>query len=125
MITTDPFLPGRHPIEFLNWAPTILQAQYPIYNCVMCLMENMYPVDLPGIEELGDQPQVMCRGGSVIIGLFGDVIAAPLYGELAPAEIPREKFDFDVVGHYARPDVFHFRVNESPGGPFPPFKDTT
>ena len=28
-------------------------------------------------------------------------------------EIPRSKLDFDVVGHYARPDVFHFTVNES------------
>jgi nitrilase len=27
-------------------------------------------------------------------------------------EIPRAKYDFDVVGHYARPDVFRLSVNE-------------
>jgi nitrilase len=27
-------------------------------------------------------------------------------------EIARGKFDFDVVGHYARPDIFRLHVNE-------------
>jgi nitrilase len=79
----------------------------------------MYPADLPGIEELADQPEVMCRGGSAIIGPLGDVIAGPLYGEegilyadLDLTEVARGKFDFDVVGHYARPDVFRLIVNE-------------
>jgi nitrilase len=80
----------------------------------------MYPDDLPGIEELADQPEVICRGGSAIISPLGDVIAGPLYGEegilyadLDLAEVARGKFDFDVVGHYARPDVFRFDVNQS------------
>ena len=29
-------------------------------------------------------------------------------------EIGRGKFDFDVVGHYSRPDVFQLVVNENP-----------
>ncbi len=28
--------------------------------------------------------------------------------------IGRGKFDFDAVGHYARPDVFQLQVNEAP-----------
>jgi hypothetical protein len=28
------------------------------------------------------------------------------------AEIARGKYDFDVAGHYARPDVFQLFVNE-------------
>ena len=29
-------------------------------------------------------------------------------------EIARGKYDFDVAGHYARPDVFQLSVNERP-----------
>lgn len=32
--------------------------------------------------------------------------------DLDMAEIARGKYDFDVVGHYARPDVFQLLVNE-------------
>lgn len=63
----------------------------------------------------------MCRGGSAIISPLGDVLAGPLYDEegilyadLDLAEVARGKFDFDVVGHYARPDVFQLVVNEEP-----------
>jgi hypothetical protein len=42
-------------------------------------------------------------------------VSAPTLGaaDLDLAEIPRAKFDFDVVGHYARPDVFRLVVNEA------------
>jgi hypothetical protein len=36
---------------------------------------------------------------------------------LDPGEIAEGKFDLDVVGHYARPDVFRLDVNEK-AGPF-------
>jgi nitrilase len=81
----------------------------------------MYPDDLEGIEELESQPEVMCRGGSVIVSPLGEVLAGPLYdeegilyAELDMGEVVRGKFDFDVVGHYARPDVFKLVVNERP-----------
>jgi nitrilase len=63
----------------------------------------------------------MCRGGSVIVSPMGEVLAGPLYGregiltaELDLSEITRSRYDFDVVGHYARPDVFQLTVNERP-----------
>ena len=37
-----------------------------------------------------------------------------LTAELDLGEIARSRFDFDVTGHYARPDVFRFSVNDSP-----------
>jgi nitrilase len=63
----------------------------------------------------------MCRGGSAIISPLGEVLAGPLYdqegmlcADLDLAQIARSKFDFDVTGHYARPDVFHLMINEKP-----------
>ena len=35
-----------------------------------------------------------------------------LYAELDMSEVVRTKVDFDVIGHYARPDVFQLIVNE-------------
>ncbi len=68
----------------------------------------------------GDDP-VLCRGGSAIVDPLGRVIAGPLWdGEgilharLDLREIAEARFDFDVTGHYARPDVFRLHVNESP-----------
>jgi nitrilase len=68
---------------------------------------------------LGDDPAtVMMRGGSAIIGPLGKVLAGPdfsgetiLYADIDPTEIPRAKYDFDVTGHYARPDVFELTVD--------------
>ena len=81
----------------------------------------MYPDDFEGLQELADQPQVLSRGGSAIISPLGQVLAGPLFdregiitAELDLAEVARSKFDFDVVGHYARPDVFQLTVNTEP-----------
>ncbi len=71
---------------------------------------------------LGDEPdRVMMRGGSAIISPLGRVLAGPdfsgetiLYAEIDPDEVMRAKFDFDVTGHYARPDVFEIRVDTRP-----------
>lgn len=41
----------------------------------------------------------------------GDSGPATLVAELDLTEIPRAEFDFDVVGHDARPDVFRVVVN--------------
>jgi nitrilase len=60
------------------------------------------------------------RGGSCIIGPLGQMLAervfdedAILTAEIEPGEVARGKYDFDVVGHYARPDVFRLSVNET------------
>jgi nitrilase len=37
-----------------------------------------------------------------------------LTADIDLTEIVRGKYDFDVVGHYARPDVFRLHVNEKP-----------
>lgn len=91
-----------------------------VLGCNQFVTKDMYPTDLVGIDDLDQQPQIMCRGGSSIISPLGEVLAGPLYDQegilyanLDLAEVVRAKFDLDVVGHYARPDVFQLSVNES------------
>jgi len=95
-----------------------------VLGCNQFVTKAMYPDDLPGVEELEGQPDVMCRGGSAIVSPFGHVLAGPLYdqegilyADLDMGEVARSKLDFDVVGHYARPDVFQLTVNEGPAPP--------
>ncbi len=95
-----------------------------VLGCNQFVTKEMYPPDLETIEELSDQPDVMCRGGSVIIAPSGEVIAGPLwdeegilYADLDLDEVTKAKIDFDVVGHYARPDVFQLNVNREPQPP--------
>ena len=74
---------------------------------------------------LADSPDaVLMRGGSAIVSPFGKVLAGPSFGEetiltaaLDLNDIGRGKFDFDVAGHYSRPDVFQLIVNEAPARP--------
>jgi nitrilase len=95
-----------------------------VLGCNQYVTKTMYPDTMEGLEELATQPEVMCRGGSVIISPMGEVLAGPLYdkegilfAELDLAEVVRGKIDFDVVGHYARPDVFQLNVNDCPALP--------
>lgn len=95
-----------------------------VLGCNQFVTKAMYPPDLEGIEELARQPYTLCNGGSVIISPLGEILAGPLYGEegiltseLDLAEVFRAKLDFDVVGHYARPDIFHLVVDERPRSP--------
>jgi len=92
-----------------------------VLGCNQYMTKAMYPADLKKLKELCEQPEVMCRGGSAIISPMGKVLAGPLFDQegilsatLDLGEIARSKFDFDVVGHYARPDVFQLMVNENP-----------
>jgi nitrilase len=80
-----------------------------------------YPADLAAGGDLETLPEVLSRGGSAIYGPLGECLAGPLWGEegivtaeLELGEVARGKFDFDVTGHYARPDVFRLEVNEAP-----------
>ena len=67
---------------------------------------------------------VLIRGGSCIIGPLGEILAGPAFdqeavltAEIDQGQIARGKYDLDVCGHYARPDVFKLSVNESVQNP--------
>ncbi len=100
---------------------TALEGRCFVLSCNQYVTKAMYPADLEGIEDLADAPDELCRGGSAILSPLGQYLAGPLYGaegilyaELARTALYEAKFDFDVIGHYARNDVFRFSVNEEP-----------
>jgi nitrilase len=75
----------------------------------------------PGLNtEFQDAPNgVVARGGSCVIDPFGNYVSTPVFDEealivadLDMTLIPMGKYDFDVVGHYSRPDIFHLEVDE-------------
>jgi nitrilase len=75
---------------------------------------------VPAELHTDDMGPVLINGGSVIVSPLGDVLAGPLRdcegiltAELDLDDLPRARFDFDAVGHYARPDVFSLHVDES------------
>jgi len=79
-----------------------------------------YPEDYDCIQ--GDDPDtVLIRGGSCIVSPFGELLAGPIYdqetiltAEIDMEEIVKGKFDLDITGHYARPDIFSLTVNTQP-----------
>lgn len=92
-----------------------------VLGCNQFVTRSMYPADLAGYGDLANLPEDLCRGGSVIVSPMGEVLAGPLYdregilyAELDMRVVARSKLDFDVVGHYARPDVFQLTINEQP-----------
>ena len=81
------------------------------------------PEDLRGdlYQESGDW---MSRGHTAIIEPGGRVIAGPvtdreeiLFAEIDLETVAASRREFDPVGHYARPDVFHLTVDTRPRTP--------
>ncbi len=83
-----------------------------MFSCCQHLTRGDCPDDYPAIQ--GSDPlTVLMRGGSAIINPLGQVPAGPVYdqkgiltAETDMAEIVRGKYEFDVDGRYARPDIF-------------------
>ena len=110
-----------------TWLPSMqhvaLEGRCFVLSACQFIRRNEFP---PTVRvSLGDAPDaILMRGGSAIISPLGKVLAGPYFqGETILAadldlnEIGRGKFDFDVAGHYARPDIFQLIVNEAPMPP--------
>ena len=111
-----------------RWQATLqhisLEGRCFVLGCNQYAHRDMYPEDLEMREELESWPEVLSRGGSAIYGPLGELLAGPLWeqegtliADLDMSAIARSKFDFDVTGHYARPDVFKLEVDESSRSP--------
>lgn len=107
-----------------TWIPTVrhiaLEGRCFVLSACQFVQRADLPLDYPTGRFPASQDPLI-RGGSCIVGPLGQILAGPTYGEecvlvadLDRAELARAKFDFDVVGHYSRPDVFRLDVNERP-----------
>jgi nitrilase len=111
-------------------APTVDERE--VWQCSMrhiahegrCFVISACQVQ-PSPAELGtevpgwDNTRPLINGGSVIVGPLGDLLAGPMQGtsglltaEVDTDELVKARYDFDVVGHYSRPDVFELTVDE-------------
>lgn len=104
-----------------TWVPSMqhvaLEGRCYVLSACQYIRRGAYPDDYECA--LGDDPDtLLMRGGSVIIDPLGQVLAGPnfegediLIADIDLGAVARGKYDFDVAGHYARPDVFSLTVN--------------
>lgn len=100
-----------------------LEGRCWVLSCNQYVTKDMYPTDLACYDELASEPEVLSSGGSCIVGPNGEFLVQPVWGreelivaDLEMSDVAASRFDFDAVGHYARPDVFRLIVNEEPQG---------
>ena len=100
-----------------TWEPTMRHIAVEGRCYVLSAVQYLTAADLPTDYEV---PIVKAgiRGGSMIVDPFGTVLAGPVFDEeciltadLNPEVILEGKYDLDVTGHYARPDIFRLDVN--------------
>lgn len=106
-----------------NWQATMrhvaLEGRCFVLSACQYLLRADLPPDVHPVQ--GEDPgTVLVDGGSVIVSPLGEVLAGPLRGtegvltaELDLRDLARARFDFDPVGHYARPDLFTLGVDET------------
>lgn len=106
-----------------EWTATMkhigLEGRCFVLGCNQYFTKSMYPQKYQHLVQ--DEVDEMCPGGSVIISPLGKIVAGPLFGkagavtaELNLEELKMSRLDFDVNGHYARPDIFKVEVKGQP-----------
>lgn len=105
-----------------TWISTMqhvaLEGRCFVLSCNQFTRRGDFPQNYAAVQ--GDDPDtIISRGGSCIVNPLGKILAGPHYegeriltADLDMGDIARGKYDFDVTGHYARPDVFRLHVNE-------------
>ncbi|HET6318046.1 MAG TPA: carbon-nitrogen hydrolase family protein [Chloroflexota bacterium] len=105
-----------------SWQATIqhiaCEGRCFVLSCNQFVTRADMPVEW---EDIGPGEDVLCRGGSAIVDPLGRYLAGPVYdreailtADLRLDALAEARYDFDVVGHYSRPDVFQLLVDERP-----------
>lgn len=107
-----------------SWTATMthiaLEGRCFVVGCNQYFTRKDYPEHLQA-HLAADRPEVLSRGGSMIVSPLGKVLAGPLFdqeglleAEADLDEVVRSRMDFDPSGHYQRDDVFDLKVNGQP-----------
>lgn len=104
-----------------TWLPTMQTIAIEGRCFVLSACQYTTSSDFPSGHDAhasGSGQAVLIGGGSCIVDPLGRVLVAPSFdgegiylAEIDLSAIARGKFDLDVVGHYARPDIFQLRVD--------------
>ena len=106
-----------------EWQSTIkhIAIEWHCYfiNCDMYFTCDTYPADLQAQDEIAKLPAKVCRGGSCIVDPYGHYLTEPvwdkeavIYAELDMSKVAASRMEFDVCGHYARPDVLKLVIED-------------
>ncbi len=103
----------------------VCEGGYWVIGAGAALRNRDLPEDFPEGDRLYPPKEDWINpGDSVVIAPGGKIQAGPLnreqailYAELDPALSALARRDFDVAGHYARPDVFTLKVNRQRQSP--------
>jgi nitrilase len=103
------------------WRSSMRHIAYEGRCFVLSACQYLTRADCPSDYDCiqGEDPAtVLIRGGSLVVSPAGELLAGPaegreevLFAEVDRASTVRGKYDLDVVGHYARPDVFQLHVD--------------
>lgn len=100
-----------------------LEGRVFVLSACQAIKLSAYPEEYQNTFDMANHggDDYIMRGGSLIVSPFGEVLAGPvydeeteLYAELDMGMLKQSNLDFDVSGHYARPDVFTLQVNTAP-----------
>ncbi len=105
-----------------RWQATLrhiaLEGRCFVLGCNQYVTSDMYPDDLACTDDL-PRTDPVCSGGSSIVDPMGEYVVQPVYGreeilvaDLDMSRVPASRMEFDVTGHYSRPDVFKLLLNE-------------
>ncbi len=107
-----------------NWVATLRhiarEGRVYVIGVTTLLRGSDIPDDTPGRELWGGAEDWANDGYSAIVDPDGQLLAGPLvkeegilYAEVDADHARAERYKFDPVGHYSRPDVFRLTIDES------------
>lgn len=106
-----------------EWQNTIrhiaIEGHCYFINADLFFKKYDYPETVSAKEEIDKLADIVCRGGSSVIDPFGHDASETLwdqegiiYADLDMDKVPASKMEFDVCGHYARPDILKFEFDD-------------